>query len=100
VQRLDDLAAEQRDYTKTVSARIERFEAQLADIRERLARLEAARNADRAEMQADIARFKVEVERADLRLARLLPVPGRPRKPSPADDSAETDGSGRRPSGA
>lgn len=93
VQRLDDLATEQHDFTKTVAARLERLETQLADIRERLARLETSRNADRAEMQADIARFKVEVERAELKLTRLLPapegqpeVPARPRKRKKTDE--------------
>ncbi|MDQ3814486.1 MAG: hypothetical protein M3347_11105 [Armatimonadota bacterium] len=45
----------------------------MADVRERLARLEAAREADRAQMQAELARFKAEVERAELRLSRMLP---------------------------
>lgn len=75
VQRLDDLVAEQREFTRTVVSRLERLEAQLADMRERLARLETSRNADHAEMQADIARFKTEVERAELHLARLLSPP-------------------------
>jgi hypothetical protein len=34
VQRLDDLATEQREFTKTVATRLERLEAQLADIRD------------------------------------------------------------------
>jgi hypothetical protein len=38
----------------------------------RLARLEASRDADRAQMQADLSRFKAEMERAELRLTRLL----------------------------
>ena len=49
---------------------------QLADMREWLARLEASRDADRAQMQAELARFKIEIERAELRLTRLLPVRG------------------------
>ncbi len=56
-----------------MAARLDRVEGQLADIRERLARLETSRNADRAEIQAEIARFKVEVERAELQLTRVLP---------------------------
>lgn len=40
-------------------------------MRERLARLEASREADRSQMQADLALFKAEVERAELRLSRL-----------------------------
>ncbi len=58
-----------------VTSRLERLEAQLADIRERLARLGTSRNADRAELQAEIARFKAEVERAELQLTRLLSPP-------------------------
>jgi predicted nuclease with TOPRIM domain len=80
VQRLDDLATEQREFTKTVLSRLDRLEAHISDMRERLARLEASRNADRAEMQAEIARFKVEVERAELQLSRLLPS-GEPKQP-------------------
>ena len=68
VQRLDALVTEQREFTKTVATRLDRLESQLTDIRERLARLENSRNADRAELQADIARFKAEVERAELKL--------------------------------
>jgi protein subunit release factor A len=92
VQRLDDLAAEQREFTKTVAVRLDKFESQLVDIRERLARLEASRSADRAEMQADIARFKAEVERAEFQLTRLLSppdeqsqTPARPRKRAKTD---------------
>lgn len=98
VQRLDDLAAEQREFTKTVVARLERVEAQIADVRERLARLETSRNADRAEMQAEIARFKVEVERAELQMTRLLSPPDEPtqspkraRKRSKTDEAKDLD---------
>lgn len=38
----------------------------------RLAGLEASRDANRAQMQADLSRFKAEMERAELRLIRLL----------------------------
>src|SRR5215475_14250936 len=60
----------------TVRARLDRLGGQFADIRERLARLEASRDADRAQMQADLARFKTEVERAELQLTRLLQTSG------------------------
>ena len=76
VHRLDALAEDVRELRTAVSARLERLEEQLADMRERLARLEASRDADRAQMQAELARFKIEVERAELRLTRLLPVRG------------------------
>ena len=48
---------------------------EIQDMRERLVRLEAGREADRAQAQAEIARFKAEVERAEMRLSRLLPAP-------------------------
>ena len=44
------------------------------DVRERVTRLEAAREADRAQMATEIERFKLEVERAELRLSRQLPT--------------------------
>src|SRR5215475_5475831 len=76
VHRLDTLAEDVRELRTVVSARLERLEGQLADMRERLARLEASRDADRAQMQAELARFKMEVERAELRLTHLLPARG------------------------
>jgi hypothetical protein len=72
VRRLDRLTEDLRELRTTVTARLERLEGQLADVCERLARLEASRDADRAQMQADLARFGAEIERAELRLARLL----------------------------
>ena len=45
----------------------------MQDVRERLTRLEASREVDRAQAQAEISRFKAEVERAEMRLSRLLP---------------------------
>ena len=45
----------------------------MTQMRERVARLEAAREADRAQMQAELARFKSEVERAEMRLLKQLP---------------------------
>ena len=76
MHRLDALAEDVRELRTTVRSRLDRFEEQLADICERLARLEASRDADRAQMQADLARFKTEVERAELRLVRLLQTQG------------------------
>ena len=81
VHRLDALAEDLRELRTAVSARIERLEGQVADLRERLARLEASREADRAQMQADLARFSAEVERAELRLTRLLPRGGEQHEP-------------------
>lgn len=73
VQRLDDLTQDVRDLRSTVVARIEQVENQVGDLRERLARLEASKEADRSLIQAEIARFKAEVERAEVRLGRMLP---------------------------
>jgi SMC interacting uncharacterized protein involved in chromosome segregation len=50
----------------------------MQDIRDRLTRLETAREADRAQIAAELARFKTEVERAELRLTRLLPAAQNP----------------------
>ena len=85
VHRLDALAEDLRELRTVVSTRLERLEGQLTDIRERLARLEASREADRAQMQADLARFKAEVERAELRLTRLLPTRGEQSTPPEQD---------------
>jgi uncharacterized protein involved in exopolysaccharide biosynthesis len=77
VHRLETLTADLRELRTTVSSRLERLEGQLTDVRERLARLEASRAADLAQMQADLTRFKAEVERAEFRLSRLqtaLPI--------------------------
>ena len=82
VHRLDALSDDLRELRTAVGTRLERLEGQLADVRERLARLEASRDADRAQMQADLARFKAEMERAELRLTRLLQTrPEQPRLP-------------------
>ena len=81
VHRLDSLAEDLRELRTAVSTRIERLEGQVADLRERLARLEASREADRAQMQADLARFSAEVERAELRLTRLLSRGGEQHEP-------------------
>jgi predicted nucleic acid-binding Zn-ribbon protein len=48
------------------------------DLRERIIRLETARGADRSQLEAELARFKVEVERAELRLARQTPPHNEP----------------------
>ena len=76
VHQLDVLTQDLRTLRTTVSARLERLEGQLADVRERLARLEALRDADRAQIHAELSRFSTEVERAELRLTRLLSAHG------------------------
>jgi uncharacterized protein involved in exopolysaccharide biosynthesis len=76
IHRLDTLAEDLRELRTTMIARLERLGGQLADVREWLARLDASRDADRAQMQADLARFTAEVERGELRLTRLLQTRG------------------------
>ncbi len=73
IQRLDTITEEVRDIRSTIGGRLERMDSQLTDLLERLARLEAGRSADRAEVQADISRFKAEVDRAEMKLTKLLP---------------------------
>jgi hypothetical protein len=73
VERVDILAAEVRDLRSSSAARLDKVEDQSSALRERVTRLEALRDADRAEMRADLATFKIEVERAELRLRRTLP---------------------------
>lgn len=72
VHRLDEVTAGVRELRSFVMERLEKLDDQVAELRERLARLEAARDADHAQMLADVARFKAEVERAELRLTRQL----------------------------
>jgi predicted nucleic acid-binding Zn-ribbon protein len=71
--RVDTLAEEVAELRKVVETGFGQLNDQMADVRERLARLEAARDADRAQIQANIAQFKAEVERAELRLRQLPP---------------------------
>lgn len=47
----------------------------VGDLQVRVARLEAQREADRRELQAEVSRFKAEAERFELRLLRQLPPP-------------------------
>ncbi|MBI5383126.1 MAG: hypothetical protein HZA90_00410 [Verrucomicrobia bacterium] len=66
------MAEDIRELRLSVAGRLEKLENQVADLCERLARLEAGRDADRAQMQADLTRFKAEVERAEIHLTKLL----------------------------
>ncbi|MBI3910471.1 MAG: hypothetical protein HY320_05990 [Armatimonadetes bacterium] len=54
---------------------------EIRELRERVVRLEAAHEADHARMQADLARFMAEVERAETRLSHLLPAGEAPPRP-------------------
>src|SRR5436309_2958986 len=85
-QRLDALAERVDRLQSLVFARLDRLEDQVTDLRERLARLEASRDADHSRMQADLARFKLEVERAEFRLSRRAPQSEPPLLPEGRDD--------------
>jgi chromosome segregation ATPase len=109
VHRLDEVTEDQRELRATFTARFEKLEShvadvrerleghladlrerledQVADLRERVIRIEVSRESDRAQLQADLARFKAEVERAEFRIARLLPAPAEP--PALPEDGEE-----------
>lgn len=57
---------------------VSRLALALQDIRERLVRLETMREADRAQLVAEIAKFQAEATRVELRLSRLLSAPTEP----------------------
>lgn len=67
--RLDEINEKLSDVRTTLTGRVDILNDQMANVRERLAHLEASRDADQAQIQAEVARFKVEVERAALRLS-------------------------------
>ncbi|MBI3921210.1 MAG: hypothetical protein HY318_07320 [Armatimonadetes bacterium] len=85
-QRLDmalveierERAARQR-FEDAIVNQTGRLEVRVSEMRERLARLEASREADRSQMSAELARFQAEVERAEMRLTRFLPAQSEPR---------------------
>ena len=73
--RVDTLTQELREMRTATAARLDRMEAQLSDLRERVARLETSRPADVATLQAEIAKFHADVERAALKLERAQNSP-------------------------
>jgi len=73
--RLDEVAENVREARVALTARMEQVEVRVHDIRERVAGLEAARRADRAELKGELAQHRTEGE-AELtnlreRVARL-----------------------------
>ena len=54
--------------------RVARLEGKFEVLAERMARIDNFREADRAQLRAEIAGFKLEVERAALRLNQLPPA--------------------------
>jgi len=81
VHRLDELATDVRELRTTATGRLDRLEAQLTEIRERLVRVETLREADTAHRQADFERFQAAVERAEIRINRALTEPETPSSP-------------------
>jgi uncharacterized protein involved in exopolysaccharide biosynthesis len=67
-----------RETLNEIRQEVRKLGDDMRDVRERLTRLETAREADRSQMAAELARFKAEVERAELRLTRLLPAQSEP----------------------
>ncbi len=89
-QRLDAVVAdisedriERRAFGERVTARLDRVDGQVSDLRERVVRLETARESDRTQAAAELARFMAEVDRAETRLARMLPAPADSAVPDP-----------------
>ena len=78
VHRVDSVTEDLKDFRASITVRVEKLESQTGDLRERVARLEASREADQAQMRAELARFKTEVERAELRWAMQLPSSTKP----------------------
>lgn len=86
VYRLDAVAQDIVALRTTIGTRLDNLEKQLGDMRERLARLEASRDADRTQIQAEISRFQSDVERAEFRLRRFLRLGKRRSHPSSRAD--------------
>jgi predicted nucleic acid-binding Zn-ribbon protein len=62
-----------RDTLADIRQEVRRLATDVQDLRERLVRLEASREADRAHLEAQVSRFMIEVKRAELRLTRVPP---------------------------
>ena len=77
-----DELSRQRALLSEIKTEVRALDDSLRDLRERVVRLEAFQNATKAELSAEVARFKVEVERAELRAARL-PEGGEPKRKIP-----------------
>ena len=89
-ERLDEAAreiererVERQRFVDAAVSRLERLDAHVSELRERLARLEAARDADRAQAAAELARFLAEVEHAEVRIAKRLGSLERPPRALP-----------------
>jgi hypothetical protein len=70
---VDTQLHQQQELLAGIRQEVLRIDRDVQDLRNRVIRLEAYRDADRAQMDAEMARFKLEVERAYTRLSRLLP---------------------------
>ncbi len=58
---------------KRLERGLDEVRAKVSEHESRIVKLETQRDADKREMQAEISRFKTEVERFELRLSRQLP---------------------------
>lgn len=67
---LQEQQAQDRQAVRDLDTSLKQLARDLQSVSERLTRLETIREADRAELRAEIARFNAEVERAALRMER------------------------------
>jgi predicted nucleic acid-binding Zn-ribbon protein len=68
-----DELSRQRALLSEIKTEVRALDDSLRDLRERVVRLEAFQDATKAELAAEVSRFKAEVERAELRATRLGP---------------------------
>jgi septal ring factor EnvC (AmiA/AmiB activator) len=73
IKHLQDTVEAQNKQMDALADDVKQVSRELRMVGERLVRLEAMRDADRAQLMAEIAQFKTEVERAQMRFARQLP---------------------------
>jgi len=73
LRHMREQVAEVRQEFRKLESTVERLNQEVQTMRERVARLEEARGADRAQLMGEIAQFKAEVERAQMRFVRQLP---------------------------
>jgi predicted nucleic acid-binding Zn-ribbon protein len=75
-----------RDTLADIRQEVRGLADDVQDLRERMVRLETARIADRAQLEAEVARFKAEIERIVLRVSPPAYHPSEP--PALPDTSA------------
>jgi predicted nucleic acid-binding Zn-ribbon protein len=70
---LTEVVSLMREELKRPDQKVSGLEHEVGDLRERVTRLEAGREADRAQLETQITRFQLEVERAQIQAQRTLP---------------------------